>query len=139
MKESPCDFATLCTGVSGSGVHLSEDCDANPDVLDIANSASSQNREYVQVLVATSVSELGAELESKLDSPLQLSLTCLVNNVLDFLDRKFVSLTHSFTAPQNVSVQQTPVMSRSEQPRSIPPTVSHNQGGVERRYGTFWT
>ena len=70
MKETPVDFATLCTGVSGSGAPPSEGGDAIPDV-DIATSASSQDREQIVDLVATSVSELGSTLNSELNSSLQ--------------------------------------------------------------------
>ena len=130
MKEAPVDFAVLCTGGSGSGAHLSEDGDVIPDALDIATSASSQQREDVHDLVATSVAELGSQLDARLDSSLQSKFSLFSSNVLEFLNKKFDDVTHSLTAPQSVSVQQTPVMGRLEPPRSNPPTVSQNQEGA---------
>ena len=76
-KETPVDFVTLCTGASGSGAPPSECGDVNPDV-EIATSASSQDRAQIMDMVATSVSELGSNLNTELNSSLQDKFSSLV-------------------------------------------------------------
>ena len=129
MKETPVDFAVLCTGGSGSGAPLSEDGGVIPDV-DIETSASSLQRVEVHDMVATSIAELGSQLDSRLDKSLETKFNMFSENVMDFFKKQLEPLTPSFPAPQNASVQLTPVMGRPEPPRPNPPTVSHNQEGA---------
>ena len=120
-REQSFDFATVCTGVQGSGNASDEGVSREGGVEDLASSVASASQIDVERIVTERVAALASSLRADMAKDLENKFDLFGGNVVEAINNKFSELV----SKQNVSNPSVPA------PQYVPVRPSSDKGRLD--------